>query len=364
MDPVTGQSLGDWLPNSTARLQRDSRPAAPRHVQTGALTPHPAAWPVSAGVFESLQRSAALSQNAAWGYAYGQSERLLITAREAAGRHWNFLAPADAVEAVLREVVDGELSDATRRSVVATLAQHLPRTLDRSLPRSILELYPRAMSTLANFLENGAPYDEDLFAKDIRFVSGASAPAGAQAVDVLFSSSPIARLGRVRRTVGTTARLVLAGDTRRAAGLLAGGGMGDWLQVHTDTRDVSDFNPDGWDRCYHRIADLLCARPRIAGMLGISWFYDPQLPEISPRLAYLQDRPLQNGAFRVRLKASPLDAERAGAASPTRRRLIEAGAYKPVCYALFWPRRDLLRWARRIERATIDTSSILLSDVA
>jgi hypothetical protein len=29
--------------------------------------------------------------------------------------------------------------------------------------------------------------------------------------------------------------------------------------------------------------------------------------------------------------------------------MIQSGAYTPVCYALFWPRRDLLRWAGRIE---------------
>ncbi len=350
MDPIHGQPLGDWLQRSAHKPRRDGRTSAPRHLNIGSLAAQPsAAWPISDGVLESLKRSASRTHNAAWGYAYGQPHRLIELARRAAGERRSFLAPVHVIEQALSEVLDGEMSDDTRRAVIATLAQQLPQTLDRSLPRSILDLYPQAMTLLADFLENGAAYDEDLFAKDLRFVCGATVPAGAQALDVLFSSSPAAHLSRLRRTFGTFGRLVFAGDTRRAAGLLAKGGTGDWLQIHTDIRNVSDFNPHGWDRCYHRISDVLAQRPRIAGMLGVSWFYDPQLRHISPRLSYLQDRPLQNGAFLVRLKPGPIHSQRAGAMSPTRRRMIQSGAYTPVCYALFWPRRDLLRWAGRIE---------------
>ncbi|MHB8284934.1 MAG: hypothetical protein ACYDD1_09695 [Caulobacteraceae bacterium] len=365
MDQPLSQPLNDWLPANNLRPQLDRRPSTPRHVHASALLARaPAAWPISEGVLASLQRSAALCQNAAWGYAYGQSDHLIGLARQAASEQWSFLAPAQAVERSLVDLIDGPLSDGARRAVIATLAQQLPHTLDRSLPRSVLELYPRAVAVLARFLEEDVPYDEDLFAKDVRFVAGAAVPAGAQAVDVLFSSSPAAHLGRFRRTVGTVGRLVRAGEPRRAYGLLAQGGMGDWLQIHTDTRDVADFNPDGWDRCYHRIADILVNRPKVAGMLGISWFYDPQLCDISPRLRYLQDRPLQNGAFLVRLKASALDAARASAASPTRRRLIEAGVYTPVCHALFWPRREMLQWAHKVEREISEPSPLFALDAA
>lgn len=356
MDPIHGQPFTGWLSKRTEKSP-GSHVAAPRHLDDdGLIARPPAAWPISEGVLASLERSAALTNNAAWGYAYGQPDRLIGLARRAATERRDFLAPVRVVEIALREVVDGALSDPTRRAVIATLAQHLPNNFDRSLPRSILELYPEAMMRLADFLEHGPAYDEDLFAKDLRFVSGATVPAGAQALDVLCSSSAAARLVRLRRTMGTVGRLVLAGEPRRASGLLANGGLGDWLQIHTDIRNISDFNPQGWDRCYHRISDVLTQRPRIAGLLGISWFYDPQLRHISPRLSYLQDRPLQNGGFLVRLGPGPLHSQRAGATSPTRRRLIDSGAYTPICYALFWPRRDLLRWANRIEREVGDAS--------
>jgi hypothetical protein len=364
MDEIHGQPLGDWLPRSSGKSFRLDSSAELRHLDAGRLAAPTAAWPISEGVLESLRRSEARTRNAAWGYAYGRPDHLIELVRRAACERPSFLAPVHVIERTLSDVLDGEISDDTRRAVIATLAQKLPETLDRTLPRSTLELYPEAVTLLADFLESSAVYDEDFFAKDLRFVCGATAPGGAQILDVLFPLSPAARLLRLRRTLGTVGRLVLAGDPRRAAGLLAQGGTGDWLQIHTDIRNIADFNAQGWDRCYHRISDILTARPRIAGMLGISWFYDPQLREISPRLSYLQDKPLQNGAFLVRLKPGPIHSQRAAATSPTRRRLIESGAYTPVCYALFWPRRELLRWAGRIEMDVPERSIFKLSDAA
>lgn len=365
MDQIHSQPLDDWLPNSAQKSSRHGQGSEPRHLDARSLTSRPeAAWPISEGVLASLQRSAERTHNAAWGYAYGQPDRLIELARRAAGERPNFLAPVHVIERVMRDVLDGEISDDTRRAVIATLAQQLPRTMDRSLPRSVLELYPQAMTVLADFLENGAVYDKDLFAKDLRFVCGATVPAGAQAVDVLFSPSTWARLSRARRTIGTLGRLVYAGDTRRAAELLAKGGTGEWLQIHTDIRNVADFNPQGWDRCYHRISHILAQRPRTAGMLGVSWFYDPRLRDISPRLNYLQDRPLQNGAFLVRLKAGPIHSQRAATTSPTRRKMIASGAYTPVCYALFWPRREMLEWASRLEMGMPERAIAGLSDAA
>jgi len=80
-------------------------------------------------------------------------------------------------------------------------------------------------------------------------------------------------------------------------------------------------------------------------MVGTSWFYDPQLLAISPRLAYLQTTPLAHGAFLVRHGSGAIHTELATATSPTRRALAEKGSYIPVCYSLVWPRAELVRWA-------------------
>ena len=80
-------------------------------------------------------------------------------------------------------------------------------------------------------------------------------------------------------------------------------------------------------------------------MAGTSWFYDPQLETVSPRLSYLRARPIERGAFIVRSGTLPFDIQSATAKSENRRRLYEAGKYIPVAYTLLWPREKLLAWA-------------------
>lgn len=78
-------------------------------------------------------------------------------------------------------------------------------------------------------------------------------------------------------------------------------------------------------------------------MMGVSWFYDPQLDEVSPRLKYLRDVPLAGGARLVPVGASPASVALATATSVTRRDLYALGKYTPISNALVWSRRDMLK---------------------
>jgi hypothetical protein len=44
--------------------------------------------------------------------------------------------------------------------------------------------------------------------------------------------------------------------------------------------------------------------------------------------------------------------------------MIASGAYTPVCYALFWPRREMLEWASRLEMGMPERAIAGLSDAA
>ena len=46
------------------------------------------------------------------------------------------------------------------------------------------------------------------------------------------------------------------------------------------------LDEDGWNEAWATAAELCRGRPELAGMIGSSWFYDPPLTEISPRLAH------------------------------------------------------------------------------
>ena len=175
-----------------------------------------------------------------------------------------------------------------RRSLMAKLALNLPTVVEKmNLPRSISVLYRDAFERVANHLKNNRddPYNltDDFFLKDIRFVLGLSIPCGAQVVDMIskvplhsvilsfFRSKNLSAIVRYARVKG----------------------YGPWFRIHTESRYLSDFDEQGWDNCYLRIAELLEHQKDVRGMVGTSWFYDPQLLEISPHLAYLQAAPFR-----------------------------------------------------------------------
>jgi hypothetical protein len=262
-----------------------------------------------------------------------------------AAQHWDFNAPAAAADSALRrgEAAEGDphALDELRRALVARWALDLPARLARlNLPPEVLALYPQALAILAQTLTAPGPYDPDHWAKDVRLVLGLTVPCGAQLVDLHARIGP----GEVLR------HAVQRSDPLTPLRYLAATGRGPWAQIHTEQRHLDDFNPAGWDACYVRIARLLERRPELRGMMGSSWFYDPPLRGISPRLAYLQERPLQNGAFLVHQGTGPLYTERATQTSPTRRKLVEAGEYTPRSWILAWPRAAMIRWAQSQEK--------------
>jgi len=254
-----------------------------------------------------------------------------------AGSHWDVNRPAKVVNAALRRSGLGT-GPGARRSAVAAMALGLPERAARArLPESVTSLFPRMLDMLVPSLEeSGEAYPADFYGKDVRIALLLSVPAGAQYVDLRSALGPKVVVRQLARRGGLPA----------AWHYLAAGGTRPWLQIHTDTRDVADFNESGWDACYARVAELLLRDEACAGMIGNSWFYDPALLAISPRLAYLQ-KPFGHGAFRIWSGSTALDRERAAAKSPTRKALIEQGTYVPTSYVLAWPRKALIGWARR-----------------
>lgn len=190
---------------------------------------------------------------------------------------------------------------------------------------------------LISFIDN-LPADywigNDFFLKDLRVFGGYSIPCGAQDVDILSSFN--------RR--GALKTWALDFDFPLGCKILQLGGP-RWLRIHTDPRFTTQFNEEGWEACYLRIADVLQMYPTAKGMVGTSWFYDPQLLTVSPRLGYLQTTPIKNGAFLIKNGPGSIHTDRATSTSPTRRSLFEAGKYMPLCYTIVWQRERILKWA-------------------
>jgi hypothetical protein len=173
----------------------------------------------------------------------------------------------------------------------------------------------------------------------VRFALALSVPgAKSQVIDL---SSPLGPKQIVRhaldgRGVGPLFRYLAAGAKKAP-----------WLEVHTESRWLRGFNEEGWNEAWATAAEICRVRPEVAGMIGSSWFYDPPLTDISPRLAHLRLNPLKGGAFMVHQGPAPIHTERAGAASASRKALIDSGEYTARSWLMVWPRKELIAWADR-----------------
>jgi len=175
--------------------------------------------------------------------------------------------------------------------------------------------------------------NNDILLKDLALCRQKVFPAGAQIVEPLSSfHRSILYRGGIHQSFDVIKLLFESGGNR------------PWYQIHTHLSELDEFNPDGWNRTYVRIAKMLEKHVEIKGMFGGSWFYDPALESISPRLAYLRLIPQENGAH-VFYSNDDLDGG-ALSTSPTRRSLFEKGEYLPKSYSLIWPREAMIDWAK------------------
>lgn len=260
--------------------------------------------------------------------------------------HWDFDQPGCRAEEHLAQAFGSAVTDAHRRALVALWALEMPsRVCAADLPPASLELYPEWIQRLADFLTAGVdPYDRDFWAKDVRISLVLSVPgARTQMIDLSSPMGPGQILRHAREGWGWSVIPAYA----------AAQAWKPWLEVHTESRELSDFNEAGWDRAWATAAEILKGRPEMAGMLGSSWFYDPPLEQISPRLAYLRLNPLKHGAFLVHQGPGEIHGQRAATSSPTRAALIAKGEYTARSWIVAWPRAALIRWAdaRKAEMA-------------
>lgn len=256
-------------------------------------------------------------------------------------KYTNLEGPVDclrSLESKLIETFSRKMLPQFGALLVVDLAiKRINQLVEMRLPSALACEVAASFERLVQFLDS-PPSDywigSDYFLKDLRVFGGFSIPCGAQDVDLLSAFN--------RR--GALKAWFLELDFLLGCRVLKLGGP-RWLRIHTDPRFTSQFNETGWEACYLRIAELLRMYPTAKGMVGTSWFYDPQLITVSPRLGYLQTTPMNGGAFLVRNGPGAIHTERATSTSPSRRALFESGEYLPICYTIVWEREQILNWA-------------------
>jgi hypothetical protein len=198
-----------------------------------------------------------------------------------------------------------------------------------------LERIARDRDIFADWLELGS----DLFQKEFGIASLRLYVAGSQLVDYRCS---------VPRSVVFSEGAAKAFP--KAAIMLRLGGFKPFFQIHTHSFNLDTFNEEGWNDCYRCCAELYTLHPGCLGMFGSSWFYDPALEQVSPRLGYLRKIPLTGGAHLLYVCSDGDAVTNATEKSGTRKRLYEEGRYLPKVYMLIWGRKQQTAWARKHPR--------------
>jgi hypothetical protein len=191
------------------------------------------------------------------------------------------------------------------------------------------------------------PFQNDVFLKDLSLCRGQS----------LACVSLI-----VERDVGYSRRVLVSGGFAQALSvsrrlLLDRLRNQPFLEIHAHTPLLADFNESGWNTCYEMCAEVLDAEPEQGGIIGTTWFVDPVIARISPRLAYLRRIAAEAGGEYYRVGTSSHDVRLAIATSAARRTLFEQGLYQPTAYLMIWPRARVLQWVEGRRRDAASATS-------
>lgn len=253
----------------------------------------------------------------------------------------------DSAQAMVRKLAAAQGDEAARAFLRGALGQGIAELIDsgrlEALPPRIVHHHSKHLKRIAAAIAEDADWfslDNDLFLKDCGLVTLRLYAAAAQLLD------PRCGIPRSLATKGGLGNL--PGNLLKFMRL---GGFKPFLQIHTHLSNLDDFNEEGWNECYRCCADLYRVMPELRGMFGSSWFYDPALAQISPRLDYLRDIPVKGGAELFFYEKGGSAIGNALATSSSRRQLYEEGKYMPTSYLLAWGRAAQTDWAARNPRA-------------
>lgn len=117
-------------------------------------------------------------------------------------------------------------------------------------------------------------------------------------------------------------------------------------RLHIHLSETANLTATGWRLTCQQLAELLLLNPQFKGVVGACWFYDPALPAISPKLAFISEllNDIQASWF-----YSHTEDEKSGAfsRSASRKQAFANGSYQPKNYVVFIPRKRLLAWYKR-----------------
>lgn len=250
-----------------------------------------------------------------------------------------FYEQTTAAQAALQSATRGDILNL----IVTELATDFDARFARArLPESLLPYYQENLSRILNRAATDASWasspHNDIFLKDLGILRMTLIPCASHLV---FRNSGVPRRLVLRQAPKALFRALCFFAFRA-------GGFQPFLENHVHPAMLTHFNPAGRERCFQLVAQLLERWPESKGLMGLSWYYDPRVGQISSHLGYLHDVPAHGGALFLPAGSGPEVAGDATAKSSTRRKLVQRGDYTPTRYLMAWARRDILeRYAGR-----------------
>jgi hypothetical protein len=250
--------------------------------------------------------------------------------------------PEQAHQIVKQVAAAGE-EGAARAFLRAAIAQSVINAVTgehiKQLPPLVFAYHTRQLARISEDHELDSEWlnlGHDLFHKEFGIATFRLYAAGAQLVD--------RRCGVPRSYMFKDG---VAKSVPHLATMMKLGGFRPYFQIHTHSFMLDLFNEPGWEACYQGCVELYGLYPEVLGMFGASWFYDPAVVQISPRLSYLQSTPLNNGAHAMYVQTGGDAINNSLSTSPSRRKLYDEGNYMPKSYLLVWGKEEQRAWAAR-----------------
>lgn len=179
---------------------------------------------------------------------------------------------------------------------------------------------------------------DDLLLKDIGLLTGALLPCAERVVEP-FSA--------IQRSLAFTNGITQG--IRFIKLLIAAKGNKPVCRLHVHLSEINDLSAANWQVTCLQIAQLLKLNPRLKGVVGASWFYDPEIASYSSKLAFIKQQLKE-------INASWFFSHNEGQQScalnrsPTRRKAFASGHYTPKNYIVFIPKNNLINWLNQQTR--------------
>ena len=226
-----------------------------------------------------------------------------------------------------------------RALILKLIAEFSLARLPLALPAKISHNYQRSMQRILQLWSSESAaalqHIDDRFIKDVGLLAGALLPCTERVVEPYSA---------IQRSLLYNHSFAQGWHFVRA--LLQAKGNKPVCRLHIHLSEINGLTAAGWQQTCLELAELLLLNQQLKGVVGASWFYDPAIATISPKLAFISGLLSEMHASWFFLH---IEDKNSGAfhRSATRQQAFKDGIYQPKNYVIFIPRHRLLAWHRR-----------------